>query len=159
MEDSRDAFNIPHDLRIFKEVFKCERATRENEFWKAYDLPKVSKIHCRFVPPQYDSNSLGVTPPPALNPAPAFVSPPAPEREGGVQRHRQTNEHSRKRIEGERTNALGGGKALPLFSLSFSLISLCRRVMIPPHFPLPTEVSKKKAGGIAPITDIKLVWL
>lgn len=41
MEDSRDAFNIPHDLRIYKEVFTCERATRENEFWKAYDLPKV----------------------------------------------------------------------------------------------------------------------
>ncbi|CAM9810248.1 unnamed protein product, partial [Hapterophycus canaliculatus] len=41
MEDSRDAFNIPHDLRIFKEVFQCERATRENDFWKAYDLPKV----------------------------------------------------------------------------------------------------------------------
>ncbi|CAN0247502.1 unnamed protein product [Scytosiphon promiscuus] len=41
MEDSRDAFKIPHDLRIFKEVFQCERATRENEFWKAYDLPKV----------------------------------------------------------------------------------------------------------------------
>lgn len=42
MEDSRDAFNIPHDLRIYKEVFNCERATRENEFWKAYDLPKVN---------------------------------------------------------------------------------------------------------------------
>ncbi|CAM9207199.1 unnamed protein product [Ectocarpus sp. 8 AP-2014] len=41
MEDSRDAFNIPHDLRIYQEVFKCERATRENKFWKAYDLPKV----------------------------------------------------------------------------------------------------------------------
>ncbi|CAB1115930.1 unnamed protein product [Ectocarpus sp. CCAP 1310/34] len=41
MEDSRDAFNIPHDLRIYQEVFKCERATRDNKFWKAYDLPKV----------------------------------------------------------------------------------------------------------------------
>lgn len=43
MEDSRDAFKIPHDLKIFKEVFQCERATRENEFWKAYDLPKVNR--------------------------------------------------------------------------------------------------------------------
>lgn len=42
MEDSRDAFKIPHDLKIFKEVFSCERATRDNDFWKAYDLPKVS---------------------------------------------------------------------------------------------------------------------
>lgn len=42
MEDSRDAFKIPHDLKIFREVFSCERATRENDFWKAYDLPKVS---------------------------------------------------------------------------------------------------------------------
>lgn len=41
MEDSRDAFNIPHDLRIFREVFQSERATRENSFWKAYDIPKV----------------------------------------------------------------------------------------------------------------------
>lgn len=42
MEDSRDAFKIPHDLKIFKEVFSCERATRENDFWRAYDLPKVT---------------------------------------------------------------------------------------------------------------------
>lgn len=41
MEDSRDAFNIPHDLRIYKEVFKVDRATRENAFWTAYDIPKV----------------------------------------------------------------------------------------------------------------------
>eukprot|EP00903_Cladosiphon_okamuranus_P011628 g10937.t1 len=41
MEDSRDAFKIPHDLKIFKEVFSCERATRDNDFWKAYDLPKL----------------------------------------------------------------------------------------------------------------------
>lgn len=45
MEDSRDAFNIPHDLRIYKEVFKCDRATRENAFWKAYDVPKVRSTH------------------------------------------------------------------------------------------------------------------
>ncbi len=41
MEDSRDAFKIPHDLKIFKEVFNSERATRDNAFWKAFDLPKV----------------------------------------------------------------------------------------------------------------------
>ncbi|CAM9171558.1 unnamed protein product [Ascophyllum nodosum] len=41
MEDSRDAFKIPHDLRIFREVFQCERATSENAFWKAYNIPKV----------------------------------------------------------------------------------------------------------------------
>lgn len=41
MEDSRDAFNIPYDLRIYREVFSCERATQQNAFWKAYNIPKV----------------------------------------------------------------------------------------------------------------------
>ncbi|CAM9246123.1 unnamed protein product [Discosporangium mesarthrocarpum] len=38
MERTRDAFNIPHDLKIYKEVFGCERATRTNEFFTAYDI-------------------------------------------------------------------------------------------------------------------------
>lgn len=41
MEDSRDAFNMPNDLRIYKEVFNVDRATKENAFWTAYDISKV----------------------------------------------------------------------------------------------------------------------
>jgi tRNA(Arg) A34 adenosine deaminase TadA len=39
-EDTRDAFNIPHDLKILKEVFKIENGeyARENAFWKSHDL-------------------------------------------------------------------------------------------------------------------------
>ena len=39
-EDSRDAFAIPHDLRILKEVFRLEPGgyARENAFWKSHDL-------------------------------------------------------------------------------------------------------------------------
>ncbi len=38
--DSRDAFAIPHDLRILKEVFRLEPGgyARENAFWKSHDL-------------------------------------------------------------------------------------------------------------------------
>ena len=38
--DSRDSFNIPHDLRILKEVFKCDHGeyARENYYWKSYSL-------------------------------------------------------------------------------------------------------------------------
>jgi tRNA(Arg) A34 adenosine deaminase TadA len=34
-EDTRDAFNIPHDLKILQEVFRVEHGdyARENEFW------------------------------------------------------------------------------------------------------------------------------
>ena len=38
--DSRDSFNIPHDLRILKEVFKCEHGqyAHENYYWKSYSI-------------------------------------------------------------------------------------------------------------------------
>jgi tRNA(Arg) A34 adenosine deaminase TadA len=39
-EDSRDAFAIPHDLKILKEVFGLEPGgyRRTNEFWTAYSI-------------------------------------------------------------------------------------------------------------------------
>lgn len=39
-EDSRDAFAIPHDLKILKEVFGLEPSgyRRTNEFWTAYSI-------------------------------------------------------------------------------------------------------------------------
>lgn len=42
-EDSRDSFNIPHDLRILKEVFKVENGDyfHDNYYWKSHDLVKL----------------------------------------------------------------------------------------------------------------------
>jgi tRNA(Arg) A34 adenosine deaminase TadA len=42
-EDSRDSFDIPHDLRILHEVFAIEDGNyrRENAFWKANDLVRM----------------------------------------------------------------------------------------------------------------------
>jgi tRNA(Arg) A34 adenosine deaminase TadA len=39
-EDSRDSFNISHDLKILKEVFKHEPGgyARQNIYWKAYSV-------------------------------------------------------------------------------------------------------------------------
>ena len=39
-EDTRDAFNIPHDLRILSEVFRVENGdyARENAFWRCRSL-------------------------------------------------------------------------------------------------------------------------
>ncbi|SNY92507.1 tRNA(Arg) A34 adenosine deaminase TadA [Cohaesibacter sp. ES.047] len=39
-EDTRDAFNIPHDLKILKEVFKLENGdyARDNAFWHSHAL-------------------------------------------------------------------------------------------------------------------------
>jgi tRNA(Arg) A34 adenosine deaminase TadA len=39
-EDSRDAFSIPHDLKILKEVFDLEPGCyrRNNAFWNSYFL-------------------------------------------------------------------------------------------------------------------------
>jgi tRNA(Arg) A34 adenosine deaminase TadA len=39
-EDSRDAFAIPHDLKILKEVFKLEPGgyAHQNAFWSAYSI-------------------------------------------------------------------------------------------------------------------------
>jgi tRNA(Arg) A34 adenosine deaminase TadA len=41
-EDSRDAFSIPHDLKILKEVFKLEPGgyAHENAFWSAHSIRK-----------------------------------------------------------------------------------------------------------------------
>lgn len=42
-EDSRDSFNIPHDLKILKEVFKLGPGEygQENFYWKSYNLKKL----------------------------------------------------------------------------------------------------------------------
>ncbi|WP_295807835.1 nucleoside deaminase [uncultured Nitratireductor sp.] len=44
-EDSRDAFAIPHDLKILKEVFTLEPGgyNAENAFWKSYALPVLAE--------------------------------------------------------------------------------------------------------------------
>ena len=43
-EDSRDAFNIPHDLKILKEVFNVDPGgyNRKNAYWTSYSLPKLA---------------------------------------------------------------------------------------------------------------------
>lgn len=43
-QDTRDAFNIPHDLRILEEVFKVKDGAyaRQNVFWNAEDLVALS---------------------------------------------------------------------------------------------------------------------
>lgn len=42
-EDSRDSFNIGHDLRILKEVFKHEPGgyARKNDYWRSYSLREL----------------------------------------------------------------------------------------------------------------------
>lgn len=42
-EDSRDAFDIPHDLKILKEVFGVEDGEyrQSNTFWTAYSIPDL----------------------------------------------------------------------------------------------------------------------
>jgi tRNA(Arg) A34 adenosine deaminase TadA len=42
-EDSRDAFAIPHDLKILKEVFTLDPDgyNAENAFWKSYSIPRL----------------------------------------------------------------------------------------------------------------------
>lgn len=42
-EDSRDTFNIPHDLRILKEVFRQEAGNyaRQNYYWQCFDLMEL----------------------------------------------------------------------------------------------------------------------
>lgn len=44
-EDTRDAFNIPYDLKILQEVFKVEDGNyaRENAFWTCRDLIALSR--------------------------------------------------------------------------------------------------------------------
>jgi len=43
-EDTRDAFNIPHDLKILQEVFRVENGdyARTNGFWSCHDLIALS---------------------------------------------------------------------------------------------------------------------
>ena len=42
-EDSRDSFNIPHDLRILKEVFRLEPGgyAAANDYWKSYNIMRL----------------------------------------------------------------------------------------------------------------------
>ena len=44
-EDSRDSFNIGHDLKILKEVFKHDPGgyARNNAYWKAYSIRDLAK--------------------------------------------------------------------------------------------------------------------
>lgn len=39
-QDTRDAFKIPHDLKILREVFKCDNGNHahENAFWACHDI-------------------------------------------------------------------------------------------------------------------------
>jgi len=43
-EDTRETFNIPHDLKILKEVFKVENGdyARKNSFWECHDLIQLA---------------------------------------------------------------------------------------------------------------------
>ncbi len=43
-EDTRETFNIPHDLKILKEVFKVENGdyARQNSFWECHDLTQLA---------------------------------------------------------------------------------------------------------------------
>ncbi|HEY8594805.1 MAG TPA: nucleoside deaminase [Devosiaceae bacterium] len=42
-EDSRDSFNIPHDLRILREVFTLPPGgyNAQNAYWKSYAIPRL----------------------------------------------------------------------------------------------------------------------
>ena len=42
-EDSRDSFEIPHDLKILKEVFRLDPGgyAAENAYWTSYSLPEL----------------------------------------------------------------------------------------------------------------------
>ena len=42
-EDTKDAFKIPHDLKILKEVFNCDDGSynRQNEFWTAHSISEM----------------------------------------------------------------------------------------------------------------------
>jgi len=43
-QDSRDSFNIPHDLKILKEVFRLEPGgyNARNAYWSAHGLPALA---------------------------------------------------------------------------------------------------------------------
>lgn len=56
-EDSRDAFAIPHDLKILKEVFTLDPGgyNRENAFWKSHALRDMASA----LPPDRRDAALG----------------------------------------------------------------------------------------------------
>jgi len=43
LQDSRDAFGIPHDLRILQEVFQCQdrEYARRNTYWQSHDVQQL----------------------------------------------------------------------------------------------------------------------
>ena len=47
-EDTRNTFNIPHDLKILKEVFNLDNGNynRENSFWTSVDLINLVRRVC-----------------------------------------------------------------------------------------------------------------
>jgi tRNA(Arg) A34 adenosine deaminase TadA len=59
-EQTRDRFHIPHDLRILKEVFRCEDGgyARENAYWMSHDI--VQEIE-RLAPSERDPLLARVT--------------------------------------------------------------------------------------------------
>jgi hypothetical protein len=54
--DTKDAFNIPHDLKILKEVFKCDHGSyaNSNAYWTSYDIVKLIDA----LPDQQDRETL-----------------------------------------------------------------------------------------------------
>lgn len=46
--ETREAFQIPHDLRILREVFRCESYAPENAYWRAHSI--VEEIEAREEP-------------------------------------------------------------------------------------------------------------
>ncbi len=42
-EETNDVFNIPHDLKMLKEVFGCERPSRKNSFFESYSIMEMLK--------------------------------------------------------------------------------------------------------------------
>ena len=58
-EDTENEFNIPHDLRILKEVFKIDKGlyNQENYFWKSYSiLTEINKLNDDF----FDKNIIKI---------------------------------------------------------------------------------------------------
>ena len=43
-QDSRDLFEIPHDIKIMEDVFDCQKGEyhRQNSFWNSYDLREMA---------------------------------------------------------------------------------------------------------------------
>lgn len=54
-EDSRDAFGIPHDLKILKEVFGVDNGDyrARNDFWSSYSIPELINAE-----PEQDRDAL-----------------------------------------------------------------------------------------------------